>query len=196
MAVRFVARESPDSSDRKASSIREVCPLARTNSSESPTFDGLLARRYDLNAMAQDPRKIESAFEQACERYQAIGVDPRSAIEQLARIPVSLQCWQGDDVGGFEGSGSELGGGLAVTGNYPGKARNADELRSDVQMALSLLPGKHRLNLHASYGEFGGKRVDRNTVEPRHFQGWIDWAKQNKLGLDFNPTFFAHPKAA
>ncbi|HEX4793666.1 MAG TPA: L-rhamnose isomerase [Humisphaera sp.] len=146
--------------------------------------------------MAQEEQKIESAFAYARERYQAIGVDPQAAIDRLGRIPISLQCWQGDDVGGFEGGASELGGGLAVTGNYPGKARNAEELRADVEMALSLLPGKHRLNLHASYGEFGGKRIDRNAVEPRHFQGWIDWAKQNKLGLDFNPTFFSHPKAA
>src|SRR5436190_24142112 len=115
--------------------------------------------------MPQGSDLVEKGFELAKERYAEFGVDVEVALRRLARIPISLQCWQGDDVGGFENSGSELGGGLAVTGNYPGKARNADELRSDVQMALSLLPGRHRLNLHASYGEFGGKRVDRYAVE-------------------------------
>ena len=111
-------------------------------------------------------------------------------------MPVSLHCWQGDDVGGFERAGEDLGGGLAVTGNYPGKARTPDELRADTVKALSLIPGKHRFNLHACYAETGGRRVDRNELCPEHFKGWIDWCKELGLGMDFNPTYFSHPKAA
>jgi L-rhamnose isomerase len=107
-----------------------------------------------------------------------------------------LHCWQGDDVRGFENTGAELGGGLAVTGDYPGRARTPDELRMDLETALSLIPGKHRVNLHAMYGEFGRRKVDRDEIAPEHFHNWIAWAKQHGLGLDFNPTFFAHPKAA
>jgi L-rhamnose isomerase len=118
------------------------------------------------------------------------------ALETLSRIPISLHCWQGDDVRGFETSDAELGGGLAVTGNYPGSARTPDELRSDLDQAFSLIPGQHRLNLHACYGEFRGRKVDRDEVAPEHFRHWIGWAKSRGLGLDFNPTFFAHPKAA
>ncbi|NOX55094.1 MAG: L-rhamnose isomerase, partial [Planctomycetes bacterium] len=125
-----------------------------------------------------------------------IGVDTDAALERLGKIAISLHCWQGDDVGGFESLGEELGGGLAVTGNYPGKARTPDELRSDLDMALSLIPGTHRLNLHASYAETGGERVERDELQPVHFQTWIDWAKERQMGLDFNPTFFAHEKAA
>jgi L-rhamnose isomerase len=139
---------------------------------------------------------IQSAYTAAKERYAALGVDTDAAIKRLAAIPISLHCWQGDDVGGFENAGEELGGGLAVTGNYPGKARTPDELRADLDQALALIPGSHRLNLHAFYGEFGGRRVDRNEIRPEHFQGWIDWAKTQKVGMDFNPTFFSHPKAA
>jgi L-rhamnose isomerase len=139
---------------------------------------------------------IKSAYAAAKERYAALGVDTDSALKRLAAIPISLHCWQGDDVGGFENAGEELGGGLAVTGNYPGKARTPDELRADLNQALALIPGSHRLNLHAFYGEFGGRRVDRNEIRPEHFQGWIDWAKQQRIGMDFNPTFFSHPKAA
>jgi len=140
--------------------------------------------------------KIKPGFKLARDRYAEYGVDVNRALDRLAQIPISLHCWQGDDVGGFETRGEGLGGGLAVTGNYPGKARTADELRADVEKALSLIPGKHRLNLHASYAETGGKRVDRNELGPEHFKGWIDWAKSNRLGIDFNPTFFSHPKAA
>ena len=139
---------------------------------------------------------IKSAYAAAKERYAALGVDTDAAIKRLAAIPISLHCWQGDDVGGFENAGEELGGGLAVTGNYPGKARTPDELRADLNQALALIPGSHRLNLHAFYGEFGGRRVDRNEIRPEHFQGWIDWAKSRHVGMDFNPTFFSHPKAA
>ncbi len=141
-------------------------------------------------------KSISAAYRLAHERYADLGVDVDRALKALAKIPVSLQCWQGDDVGGFENFGNALGGGIAVTGNYPGKARTPAELRADLEKALSLIPGKHRLNLHAFYGEFGGKRVDRDEIETAHFKNWIAWAKSNGLGLDFNPTCFSHPKAA
>ncbi len=141
-------------------------------------------------------RSIAAALRIARERYAALGVDVDAALASLATLPISLHCWQGDDVGGFEGMGGALDGGLAVTGNHPGKARTPDELRADLGKALSLIPGRHRVNLHAMYGEFGGKTVDRDDIEPAHFRNWIAWAKANQLGLDFNPTCFAHPKAA
>ncbi len=125
-----------------------------------------------------------------------MGVDVQKKLKILAGIPISLHCWQGDDVGGFENSGMALSGGIMLTGNYPGKARTPQELRADLEKALSLIPGKHRLNLHAFYGEFGGRKVDRDEVEPKYFANWIAWAKQNGLGLDFNPTCFSHPKSA
>lgn len=137
-----------------------------------------------------------SGFEYARDCYAAAGVDVEEALARLAKVSISLHCWQGDDVGGFEGACGAIGGGLAVTGNYPGKARSPDELRADASFALSLIPGRHRFSLHASYGEFGRKKVDRDEVEPAHFRGWIDWARNLKIGLDFNPTCFAHPKAA
>ena len=140
--------------------------------------------------------RIKQSFKLARERYAGMGVDVARALETLASISISLHCWQGDDVGGFENLGTALGGGLAVTGNYPGKARTPEELRADIDKALSLIPGRHRVNLHACYGEFGGQRVDRDEVAPEHFAHWIAWAKQRGLGLDFNPTYFAHPKAA
>jgi L-rhamnose isomerase len=140
--------------------------------------------------------QIEKAYNLAKECYSTWGVNTDQAMESLAGIPVSLHCWQGDDVGGFEHSDSVLGGGLAVTGNYPGKARNADELRRDIEKVYSLLPGKHRLNLHAIYAETGGRKVDRDEVAPEHFTGWIDWAKAQGIGVDFNPSYFAHPKAS
>ncbi|MGD7651808.1 MAG: L-rhamnose isomerase [Verrucomicrobiales bacterium] len=145
--------------------------------------------------MSENPN-TPSAYQFAKERYAALGVDTETAMQRLAAIPISLHCWQGDDVGGFEAGESELGSGLAVTGNYPGKARTADELRQDLEKVYSLLPGTHRLNLHAIYGEFGGRKVDRDEIEVEHYSGWIDWAKSKGLGLDFNPSFFAHPKAA
>ncbi|MEW6302648.1 MAG: L-rhamnose isomerase [Verrucomicrobiota bacterium] len=140
--------------------------------------------------------RIERAFALAAEHYAELGVDVPRALRLLASIPVSLQCWQGDDVGGFEHLGSALGGGLAVTGNHPGKARTPDEVRLDLEKALSLIPGKHRVNLHAMYGEFGGKKVDRDEIETDHFAKWVLWAYDLGLGLDFNPTCFAHPNAA
>ena len=142
-------------------------------------------------------QSIEQAYLLAREQYAQIGVNVDRAIAQLAKIPISLHCWQGDDVGGYEKVGAELsGGGIQATGNYPGKARTIDELRGDVEKSLSLIPGRHRLNLHACYLDNGGKYVDRNEMMPRHFRSWIDWAKANKLGMDFNPTYFSHPKAA
>jgi L-rhamnose isomerase len=137
----------------------------------------------------------ERAYALARERYVELGVDADAALAALARIPVSLHCWQGDDVGGFEGNGEAIGGGLAVTGNYPGKARTPDELRQDADKALSLIPGTHRFSLHASYLE-AGRTVARNEIRPEHFARWADWARERNLGLDFNPTFFAHPLAA
>ena len=146
--------------------------------------------------MAKETKQILSAYQLAIERYATLGVNVDLALKKLATIPISLHCWQGDDVGGFENVGGALGNGLAVTGNYPGKARTPDELRADLDKSLSLIPGKHRLNLHAFYGEFGGKKVDRDAIEPKHFENWMSWAKENGLGLDFNPTCFSHPKAA
>jgi L-rhamnose isomerase len=140
---------------------------------------------------------LTQSYQIAKDRYASLGVDADAALQQLAAIPISLHCWQGDDVGGFETAGAQLsGGGIQATGNYPGKARTIAELRSDIEKTLSLIPGKHRLNLHASYLDNGGKFVERNEIEPKHFQSWIDWAKSNGLGMDFNPTYFSHPKAA
>ena len=141
-----------------------------------------------------DLKGIEKAYEAARQRYAELGVDTEKAIERLARTAVSLHCWQGDDVGGFETSEGLSGGGLVATGAYPGKARTPDELREDIEKAMSLIPGKHRLNLHAMYAETAGK-VDRNELTAEHFAAWIDWAKGNGLGMDFNGTFFSHPKA-
>lgn len=135
------------------------------------------------------------SYQIALETYAALGVDTEAALRLLAATPISLHCWQGDDVGGFEKTGGELGGGLAVTGNYPGKARTIAELRADLEQAYALIPGKHRLNLHACYADFSAGKVDRDALTVTQFQSWIDWAKTNGLGLDFNPTYFAHPKA-
>src|SRR5262245_40383649 len=140
--------------------------------------------------------QLEQSYQLAKERYAEIGVDTDRAIERLKRIAISIHCWQGDDVRGFENAGGELGGGLAVTGNYPGAARTPDELRADFEKATSFIPGRHRLNLHSIYAETGGKKVDRTQLAPEHFSRWIDWAKSIGIGVDFNPTCFAHPKAA
>ena len=139
-------------------------------------------------------QNIRKAYELAVERYADIGIDVEKVMEQLQGVQLSLHCWQADDVTGFESTG-ELTGGIQATGNYPGKARNIDELRADVLKAASLIPGKHRLNLHEIYGDFGGKFVDRDQVEPAHFESWIQWAAENGMKLDFNSTSFSHPKS-
>ncbi len=139
--------------------------------------------------------QITATYQAAQERYAQLGVDTGQALQNLAQVPISLHCWQGDDVAGFEASGEALGGGIAATGNYPGKARNAGELRSDLDLAYSLIPGTHRLNLHASYAETHGQKVERNALQPEHFSAWVDWAKTNRHGIDFNPTCFSHPLA-
>ena len=139
--------------------------------------------------------RVQQAFELAVQQYSDQGVNVEAALKRLRNISISVHCWQGDDVAGFEGDGSSLGDGLAVTGNYPGRARTADELRRDLEMAYSLIPGKHRLNLHALYGEFHGP-VDRNEIGVEHFQSWIDWGRSNDVSLDFNPSYFSHKNAS
>src|SRR5690242_17458159 len=130
---------------------------------------------------ASKDRHIIAAYEAAEARYAELGVDANAAMQMLRSLPIALHCWQGDDVGGFESPDASLtGGGIQATGNYPGKARNIDELRRDIEKALSLVPGKHRLNLHACYLDHGGRPVDRNEIEAVHFQSWIDWAKANR----------------
>ena len=139
---------------------------------------------------------IQKSYQLAKEQYEALGVDTDNVLEQLDKVNISLHCWQTDDVGGFEKAGAVLGGGgIQATGNFPGKAKTIQQMRADLDKTMSLLPGKQRLNLHASYGEFGGKPVDRDKIEPKHFQGWIDWAKERGMGLDFNCTCFSHPFA-
>ena len=147
--------------------------------------------------MNQQPteKQIRDAYDLARKRYALLGVDTDAALARLAQVPISLHCWQGDDVAGFENPEGELSGGIAATGNYPGKARTADELRRDLDKAYSLIPGTHRLNLHAIYAETGGQQVPRNELLPEHFTGWVDWAKANNHGIDFNPTCFSHPMA-
>lgn len=140
--------------------------------------------------------RINESYKLAKEAYAQMGVNTDTAIEELKDINISLHCWQGDDVGGFEKIGAELsGGGIQATGSYPGKARNIDELRDDLDKALSLIPGTHRLNLHACYLDNNGKFVERNEIGIEHFQSWIDWTIQKGMGMDFNPTYFSHPKA-
>ncbi len=138
---------------------------------------------------------VNKAFEVAAERYAALGVDVNKALEEIKKISLSLHCWQTDDVTGFENQGGSLTGGIQVTGNYPGRARNMDEVRADILKAKSYIPGSHRLSLHEIYGDFQGKKVDRDEVEPCHFQTWMEWAKENGMKLDFNSTSFSHPKS-
>lgn len=145
--------------------------------------------------MTVNESNLARAYEFARERYAELGVDTDQALGRLETVSISLHCWQGDDVGGFENPGGELTGGIAATGNYPGKARTADELRKDLDLVYALLPGSHRLNLHAIYLESDSK-VERNKIEPRHFSAWKDWAKMNRHGIDFNPTCFSHPLSA
>ena len=159
----------------ESKSPKKKSPAART-----PTPDG----------------KLQQAYALARERYAALDVDTDRALKQLGTFSISIHCWQGDDVGGFENAGGQLGGGLAVTGNYPGKARTPDELRADFKKALSLIPSRHRLNLHACYAEMPGRKVERDQLGVEQFANWIAWAKSAGIALDFNQTFFAHPKAA
>ena len=138
---------------------------------------------------------IKERYEAAKESYKAVGVDTDQALLALKQIPISMHCWQGDDVTGFDGAGA-LSGGIQTTGNYPGRARNPKELMADMDKALSLIPGKHRINLHASYGIFEeGEWADRDELEPKHFAKWVEFAKERGIGIDFNPTLFSHPKA-
>ncbi|MCE5330569.1 MAG: L-rhamnose isomerase [Bacteroidales bacterium] len=139
--------------------------------------------------------QTQKAFELAVAQYATIGIDVHKVIGQLNSLSISLHCWQADDVHGFENAGSELTGGIQATGNYPGRARTLNELRADLEKVLTLVPGTHRVNLHAIYGDFGGEMVDRDQIEPKHFQSWIDWAKKVGVKLDFNSTFFSHPKS-
>jgi L-rhamnose isomerase len=138
----------------------------------------------------------KQAYEAAKAQYAALGVNVDQAIETLNSVPISIHCWQADDVSGFENPSGELTGGIQTTGNYPGKARNIGELRADLEKVLTLVPGKHRISLHATYGDFGDTFVDRDQIEPKHFQSWIDWAKKHDVKLDFNSTFFSHPKSS
>lgn len=140
-------------------------------------------------------RSILMAYESAKERFAALGVDTERAIETLSGISLSLHCWQADDVVGYENLGGALTGGIQVTGNYSGRARNIEETRADIRKVLSLVGGKHRLSLHAIYGDFQGEKVDRDEIEPRHFESWMSWAKEQGLRLDFNSTSFSHPKS-
>ena len=139
-------------------------------------------------------RKIEDAYELARDRYRELGIESDLVLRELDEIPISVQCWQGDDVLGFENPNGRLTGGIQTTGNFPGRARDASELRADLEVALRLIPGAKRVNLHAIYLETD-RPVERDAIEPRHFQGWIEWAREKELGLDFNPTCFSHPKS-
>jgi L-rhamnose isomerase len=138
-------------------------------------------------------KNLQQAYRLARERYAAVGVDTDQVLKTLAGISISLHCWQGDDVGGFENLGTTLGEGLAVTGNYPGKARTPEQLRADFEKALSLIPGRHRFNLHACYAEMDGRKVDRDELSVEQFKNWIAWAKKLRIGIDFNQTYFSHP---
>jgi L-rhamnose isomerase len=138
---------------------------------------------------------IEQSYTLAKEAYELLGIDTDKALDTLQSVSLSMHCWQGDDVGGFEDESGTAGGGIMATGNYPGRARNADELRSDADKAMSLIPGKHRFNLHAMYAETDGQKVDRDALESKYFSRWIDWAKEKGIGLDFNGTYFGHPNA-
>lgn len=139
--------------------------------------------------------QIQKAYDEAKAQYALLGVDTDQAVEKLNNLSISIHCWQADDIAGFEKADGELTGGIQVTGNYPGKSRTMDELRSDLEKAMTLIPGTHRISLHAIYGDFGGEFVDRDQIEPKHFQSWIDWAKELGIKLDFNSTFFSHDKS-
>jgi len=139
---------------------------------------------------------MNTRYESAKKKYENLGIDVEGALVKLSQTPISIHCWQGDDVTGFENIGGGLSGGIQATGNYPGRARTPEELMADFDKALSLIPGKKRINLHASYAIFEGGRADRDELQPEHFKKWVDYAKSRNIGIDFNPTFFSHPKAA
>lgn len=142
-------------------------------------------------------QRVQQAYQLAKEQYAELGINTDVVLEKMKEVVISLHCWQTDDVGGFETPDSSLsGGGIQATGNYPGKAHTIQQVRDDLEKVLSLLPGKQRLNLHAIYGDFQGERIDRDQIEPRHFQSWIDWCKQQGIGMDFNASCFSHPRAA
>lgn len=143
-----------------------------------------------------DPKVVQQSYEAAAAVFASYGVDVQAALEKMKSIDVSVHCWQGDDVAGLEAVGGGTSGGILSTGSFGGKPRNGDELRADIDMAMSLLPGKKRLNLHACYAELNGEKIDRDQYDTRHFQNWIDWAKKNNVALDFNATCFGHPMAA
>jgi L-rhamnose isomerase len=141
-------------------------------------------------------RNIAQAYELAKEKYEKWGIDTEEVLKRIEKIAISMHCWQGDDVGGFENPDMGLTGGIQATGNYPGKARTPEQLRADIDKAMSLIPGKHRLSLHAIYAETNGEKVERTELKPEHFDNWVKWAKEKGIGLDFNQTFFSHPMAA
>ena len=143
-----------------------------------------------------DKKSITAMYEAAVKRYKELGVDVEAALATLKSVPVSMHCWQGDDVAGFEAAAGGASGGILTTGNYPGRARDIKELRADIEKAWTLIPGAKRLNLHAIYADYSDGAAERDELRPEHFDSWIDWAKRNRCGLDFNPTFFGHPKAA
>ncbi|MDN3702353.1 L-rhamnose isomerase [Vibrio artabrorum] len=141
-------------------------------------------------------QSLKNRYELSKSLYAKWGIDVDAVLEKLKGVKVSIHCWQGDDVTGFEEAAHELSGGISATGSYPGKATNAQELRADLDKALSLIPGKHKINLHALYAETHGVAVERDELKPEHFAGWVEWAKERALGLDFNPSMFSHPKAS
>ena len=150
-----------------------------------------------VDATIMKENQIEDSFKIAEKRYAKLGVNLDDVLATMKAISLSIHCWQGDDVGGFERPNSELsGGGIIATGNYLGKARNAEELKQDLEKVYSLIPGAQRLNLHAIYGDFKGEFVERDSICSEHFNTWIDWAKKQDIGIDFNSTFFSHPKAS
>ncbi|MEN6399223.1 MAG: L-rhamnose isomerase [Rectinema sp.] len=148
----------------------------------------------DKNSTLKNTSEIEHCFSLARARYAALDVDVDNELKELESVPLSIHCWQGDDVIGFDGA-QTLSGGILATGSYPGRARNGDELRQDAELAFSLIPGKKRFNLHAMYAETGNTKVDRDEIQPEHFARWLAWAKEKHLGIDFNPSFFSHPLA-
>ena len=145
--------------------------------------------------MSTKIERMTKAYELAKEAYAELGIDTEAVMEQLKKVAVSIHCWQGDDVTGFENPDQQLTGGIQATGNYPGKARTPEELRADIDKAFSMIPGAKRLNLHALYLEAEGEKVSRDKIEPKHFANWVEWAKGQGVGLDFNPSLFSHPLA-